>query len=432
MKISIIAQTKECEPCSWSDMNKNAMEFAGKNAGICYMPDDYTSEGINDTEACLKRAKFNIKSGHYSVFEHYHITFLMEDIPKIMAMILNSTRLYNTSEKSARYTKMKPETELEAELYDKWCRKFTKILLEKHPELTDNEMNKLAQENARYLISVFTPTTMSFTVPYSRAILLIDWLKDLNVWLYRFKELTFKTNSSNAMYSTTISERLMIVIGEFIHNFSKVLGVNQSNLPLTDHKKMGITLFNAYNMSEGSHAYYALDTIKELDHYGSVYYTKYFASLACVAQLQRHRTINYNIRFINMGGSFCYTPNIIFDDAELSAEWESDFDKLISANILPQGQMVSVEESGNFLDFYAKCKERLCTRAQIEIRENTVETAKRFLGVQFKYSDLVKDMFYYDEDDDSYKVRPRCQFNNYTCKEPCKRYCKDCLYSLDI
>ena len=233
------------------------------------------------------------------------------------------------------------------------------------------------------------------------------------------------------MYSNTISEKLISVIEEFINKFSETLEVDQNNLPLVDHKKMGITLFNDYNMSVGS-CCYNLNKTDEQEHYGSVYYTKYFASLACVAQLQRHRTINYNIRFINMAGSFCYIPNIIFGDIELSTEWEKDFDKLISANILPQGQMVSVEESGNFLDFYAKCKERLCTRAQIEIRENTVETAKRFLGVQFMYSDLVEDMFYYDEDEDSYKVRPRCQFNGYTCKEPCKRYCKDCLYSLDI
>ena len=430
MEIRIIAQTKDCESFSLTNMNKDAMEFAGKNAGICYMPDDYTSEGINDTDACLKRAKFNIKSGHYSVFEHYHITFLMEDIPKMMAMILNSTRLYNTSEKSARYTKMKPETELEEELYNKWCKKFTDILLEKHPELTGNEITKLAQENARYLISVFTPTTMSFTVPYSRAILLIDWLKDFKIWPYKFSDTIFSTNN-NHIYSSIISKKLISVIEEFIDKFSEALEVDQNNLPLTDHKKMGITLFSGYNMSVGS-CCYKLNKIDEQEHYGSVYYTKYFASLACVAQLQRHRTINYNISFIDMTSSFCYIPNIIFDDVELSTEWEKDFDKLINANILPQGQMVSVEESGNFLDFYAKCKERLCTRAQIEIRENTVETAKRFLGVQFKYSDLVEDMFYYDEDEDCYKVRPRCQFNNYTCKEPCKRYCKDCLYSLDI
>jgi len=94
--------------------------------------------------------------------------------------------------------------------------------------------------------------------------------------------------------------------------------------------------------------------------------------------------------------------------------------------------MVNVVETGHFLDFYAKCKERLCTRAQLEVRENTRETLALFLGHPFTYSNLVEDMFYYDKDTDSYKVKPRCQFAGYTCKEPCKRYCKDCLYSLDI
>ena len=91
MKITVIAKTCETNNKTYDNINDAATIFAGKNAGICYMPNDYTSDGINDEESCLKRAKFNIKSGHYSVYEHYHITFLLEEIPKMISLLDGET-----------------------------------------------------------------------------------------------------------------------------------------------------------------------------------------------------------------------------------------------------------------------------------------------------------------------------------------------------
>ena len=434
MKITVIAKTCETNNKTYDNINDAATIFAGKNAGICYMPNDYTSDGINDEESCLKRAKFNIKSGHYSVYEHYHITFLLEEIPKMMAMILNSTGLYNTSEKSARYTRMRPGTVIEEVLYNKWNDKFKSIITDKHPELTEVEVSKLAQENARYLLSVFTPTTMSFTVPYNRALLLIDWLKDFKLWVNTFSD-RWICEGRHPEYSKGISNKLIVSIDDFLDKFSKALDLESiDDAPLTDHKKMGITLFHNYNMSTGTDVFIH-EAPEEMcgEYFNIIYSTTYSVSLACLAQLQRHRTIHYNIEFPNDCGEVpCYIPDIIFPNETLTDEWVEDFNNLLKTNILPQGYMVNVVETGHFLDFYAKCKERLCTRAQLEVRENTRETLELFLGHPFTYSNLVEDMFYYDKDTDSYKVKPRCQFTGYTCKEPCKRYCKDCLYSLDI
>ena len=97
-------------------IQKESRVIAGKAAGICYMPDDYLSEGIQNEQKCYDRSKMNAKSGHYSVYEHVLINFIIEDCPKIIAMILNSMGLYATSEKSARYTKMNPESTLEMDL----------------------------------------------------------------------------------------------------------------------------------------------------------------------------------------------------------------------------------------------------------------------------------------------------------------------------
>ena len=119
-KVTIVARTIERDGDDFSAANnslaflgsylrKDSMVFSGKAAGICYMPDDYLSNGIQNDETALKRALGNAKSGHYSVFEHSHISFLIETT-KAMAMVLNSTKLYTTSEKSARYTKMRNGT----------------------------------------------------------------------------------------------------------------------------------------------------------------------------------------------------------------------------------------------------------------------------------------------------------------------------------
>ena len=99
--------------CSSPDRIEHDMTLlGGKMAGICYMPDDYLSEGIQNEEKSLKRAAGNKKSGHYSVFEHGSISFILET-NKMMAMILNSLGVYSTSEKSGRYTVMKASSELE-------------------------------------------------------------------------------------------------------------------------------------------------------------------------------------------------------------------------------------------------------------------------------------------------------------------------------
>ena len=114
MKINIIASTK----VGYELPKEEAVNFSGKSAGICYLPDTLDvlfNEPIEKTE---KRAQMNIQSGHHSVFGHATYNLSLEGIPKILAMILNNEKVYNTSEKSARYTVMQTSDE-EQVLYDK-------------------------------------------------------------------------------------------------------------------------------------------------------------------------------------------------------------------------------------------------------------------------------------------------------------------------
>lgn len=102
------------------------------------------------------------------MFGHPTYNLSLEGIPKILAMILNNEKMYNTSEKSARYTKMQPSKE-EKELYEKWIEIYKDCISQKYPKIDEKRVQKLAQENARYLISVFTPATvMEYTVNFGQ------------------------------------------------------------------------------------------------------------------------------------------------------------------------------------------------------------------------------------------------------------------------
>jgi thiaminase len=102
----------------------------------------------------------------------------LEGIPKILAMILNNEKVYNTSEKSARYTKMNPSKE-EKELYEKWINIYKEKISVEYPKIDEKRVEKLAQENARYLISIFTPATiMGYTVNFCQLNYIVHWFED--------------------------------------------------------------------------------------------------------------------------------------------------------------------------------------------------------------------------------------------------------------
>ena len=159
MRVEIAASTK----VGYEIPTDDALMFSGTVAGICYLPDTIESLRGEPEERTISRYKGNLASMHHSVFSHVTYNLLLTNVPKILAMVLNNEKLYTTSEKSARYTQMAPSAE-ERELYEKWIGLFQRRVIEEYG-FKEKYALKLAQENARYLISVFTPaTTMMYTV----------------------------------------------------------------------------------------------------------------------------------------------------------------------------------------------------------------------------------------------------------------------------
>ena len=369
MRIKVIASTK----VDYVLPKEEAVSFSGKSAGICYLPETVETLFNEAPERTERRAKGNIESGHHSVFGHPTYNLCFEGIPKILAMILNNEKMYNTSEKSARYTHMEPSPE-EKELYEKWIEIFKEQIQQKYPNFDEKRATKLAQENARYLISVFTPATiMEYTVNFGQLNYIINWSKD---YIKNAREDKF-------------SERLKESLSEFLKAMPdlEVEGLNSRI------KGRSFSLFAQRKTRQ--------------EEFGENYSTNYLASFAELAQAQRHRTLYYEMSLLDKPKY--YIPPVI-KGTELEEKWIRDITSL--EDFVPQGMLVQVNERGTIENFVVKCMERLCGAAQLEIMEQTKETMTKYLRAVKDRPELYNYLL-------PYSKGARCTFPGWKCNSPC-------------
>ena len=369
MEIKVIASTK----VGYVMPKDEAVDFSGKSAGICYLPDTVETLFAEAPEKTQRRADGNIKSGHHSVFGHPTYNLCLEGIPKILAMILNNEKIYNTSEKSARYTHMEPSPQ-EKELYEKWIEIFKEQILTQYPKFEDKRALKLAQENARYLISVFTPATvMEYTVNFGQLNYIINWAKD---YIKNAEENTF-------------SIKLKETFKEFLAAMPdlEIEGLDSRN------KNRNFSLFaQRKNRNE---------------EFGENYSVTYLASFAQLAQAQRHRTLSYEITLLDEPKY--YVPPIIAG-TNLEKEWLKDISSL--NEFFPQGMLVQVNERGTIENFVLKCMERLCGFSQLEIMQETKNIMNKYLEATKDKPELYQYLL-------PYSRGARCTFPGWKCESPC-------------
>lgn len=369
MKIKVFSSTK----AGYVLPKEEALMLSGQNSGICYLPvtlEKLFSEPKKDTE---RRINGNIEAGHHSVFGHATYTLILEGIPKILAMILNNEKMYNTSEKSARFTKMQPSEEEKA-LYEKWLEIYKEQISKKYPMFDERNLRKKAQENARYLISVFTPATvMSYTVNFGQLNYIINWAKD-----YISEE-----------PDTAFSIKLKEVLKDFLKALPdlEVEGLNSK----MKHRKFSLFASRKERKEE----------------FGENYCTTYLATFSQLAQAQRHRTISYEMTLLDTPQY--YIPPII-RGTELEEEWLKDISSL--KEFFPQGMLIQVNERGTIENFVLKCTERLCGEAQLEIMEQTNITMNKYLESVKNDSELYNYLL-------PYSKGARCTFPGWKCNKPC-------------
>lgn len=378
MQIKVLASTK----VGYKMSKEEAIDFSGKSAGICYLPDTLDVLFNEDSSKTEKRAKGTLASGHHSVFGHVTYNLALEGIPKILAMILNNEKIYNTSEKSARYTKMEP-SEKEKVLYEKWIEIFKNEIQSKYSNIDEKKAKKLAQENARYLISVFTPATiMEYTVSFGQLNYIAHWFE----------------NFVKTAEDTEFNKKLKKVFIEFNEKISDLI-VPELN---SDIKGRTFSLFA---------------TRARKEEFGENYCINYVGTFAQLAQAQRHRTTYCEISFMDKPQYF--VPPII-KESKLEDEWIKDISSL--ENEFPQGLLLNINERGTVENFVMKCQERLCGAAQLEI---AIQTKKNL----DKYVNSVKE----NGDEEIYKYLlpytkgARCTFPKWHCNSPCLWGAKNAL-----
>ena len=374
MKIKIVATTSTNEN-NFEDQNK-FNKFSGKVAGICYMPGSFEDLMSEKEEKTMKRANSTKENGHHSVFDHEYISLYLENIPKLLAMMLNNEKVYTTSEKSARYTIMKNSTPLEKELYSKWHTIFVEEITKKYggtsPFFDERRIKKLAQENARYFLSILTPTSMVYTASYRQLNYLCGWMKNLE-------------NSNDQLIKSLKPQADAFV------SFLKEQNLIDENL--FDNKGREFSLFAKRDRQE---------------FFDECYSVNYTGSYASFAQAQRHRTIKYEIKQI-VPPEY-YVPELIKNNQELKTMWLMDMQKV--AHLHPQAELVSINERGTPEDFILKTKERLCSCAQLEIMRQTDNILDRYYNETNNQD--VKDYL------ENYRGGARCVNSNFKCQTPCK------------
>ena len=371
MKIKVIASTK----VGYEMPKEEALNFSGKSAGICYLPDTLETLFNEPIEKTERRANMTLKSGHHSVFNHPTYNLSLEGIPKILAMILNNEKMYNTSEKSARYTKMEP-SEAEKVLYEKWIEIYKEEIAKAYPKIEEKRVQKLAQENARYLISVFTPATvMEYTVNFGQ----------LN-YIAHFCQNFIDDETKISGFDVKLKE----VFKEFLEALPdvKVDGLD------ADAKGRKLSFFATRKNRK--------------EEFGENYSTTYLASFAELAQAQRHRTLNYEVTLLDEPKF--YVPPII-RGTELEEQWLKDISSL--EEYYPQGMLLQINERGTVENFVLKCTERICGAAQLEIMEQTIDTMNKYLEAT---KDTNEEVYNYLL---PYSKGARCTFPGFKCTQPC-------------
>ena len=372
MKIEVIASTNPGVQVSKQELDN----FCGHVGGVCYMSGSFQDLLLEEQDKTERRINRTKNDKHHSVFEHGYISLYLDNIPKLMAMVLNNEKAYVTSEKSARYKKMSV-SEKEQYYYDKWYEIFLNEIAttyaDKSKFFTKSRQEQLAQENARYMISSMTNTSMVYTVSY----------RQLNYLCNMFSKEIKKNDSKYTMLKPYFADFVLFV---------KNMGYYDSALA-DDGKNKELSLISDVDRKEV---------------FADVYSTNYLGTLAQLAQAQRHRTIDYEVDLSENKG--VYVPKILLDNENLVNDWIQDMKSL--EDLMPQGLLYKINERSTIEKFIMKMKERCCACAQKEIDDQTRKTLN-------KYLDNVQDDARLYTSLEQYSHGARCTFPDYKCSSPC-------------
>lgn len=424
MEMNIVTATREVE--HGERINLEDLEIiAGKNAGISQIRDTYYNSPVSDSSRALPRFKATALSGHTSVSNHAKVEVVFDGASRLMAMIMNNLRYYDTTERSGRFTEMVGNTQDQCELYDKWNNIFKERILEIYPDFNDEflrmqlgqggfirvsvkngelvtfpnvdgvdedylhraaecldkarnmqslPVNTRSQENARYILSIFTKsTTFGYTTSIDQWNFIYDWCERyINQFHLLSKDDCWYRRSGDTMRKATWFEC------QILDDLFELRDFIRDNLyipELRDHKKRCFNLLtNLFEDGEDGDMNY-FDFHDDV-HLGMAYSVTYEASFILLSHLHRHRTLKYMAKLPSPDKMHFFVPPFI-RDTPLEKEWLDDMRSV--AEYYPQGTLVEVLEVGSLDDFALKATERFCGCAMWETMNNVREVAMAFV-----------------------------------------------------
>ncbi len=417
---------------------KGALISVGVKAAICYkeaingvlVSPDMVRNSESDA-VLLNRGINTLRDEHTTPSEHQMISLEITGAPKILLMVLNNEKQYTADERSLRYTKVEENvniTKREVELYNKWVEKLEGIILDKYldfylkfsknEKMARSTIHKLAAENARYMVSVFTPTTTTYTVPFIQINKLISYMKKVidnpldkleemlvpyfKEFISKCEELNIVITNKNLYDAIKDDEEIFELVSK--RHPSIIDNKDNTDLYYKNSKGVDLSLFAKRNPFSG---------INMENEYGvNISYNNY-ESFACLAQEQRHRTIDCEMLIPDE--FMCYVPPILEGESKLKEEWICDMKSI--KDLFPQGQLIKVNRCAsvrNILKFVSQ--ERACEKAQLEIQR--VYTNDIIPDIYNSLIESKKDCL--ADKVNPYVKKLRCQYPNYRCPAPCK------------
>lgn len=433
---------------------KKALYEAGVRAAVCVAKSNedslVTTEDIrnNNSEANLiRRGMSTILQAHTTPSEQESVGLEITGISRRLCLILNNEKEYAADELSLRYTKAKESeynTGTEIEMYHKWLKIFTDILTKDYwnyfrsQTKTDNGAMKIirekAQENARNFLGLATRTSITYTVPFAQ----------INKIAYMMERVinkpldTFESSCVPEMqeFLAALKAKKVLLTKNDIYemvtndkNLEEEIKLRGKNIPYLTYqgdnslffqntKDVDLSIFAKRNK------WSTIDYPSEVTT-SNISYNNY-QSLACLAQNQRHRTIDLEMKMPELDEEVDFTiPMFLNNYPNLVSAYLKDISRLI--DIYPLGMKVKVNMNATYANlFNYVSKERCCYRAQTEIANMyTLEIIpyiyNELLRKADNNTDLYTKAYYYQK---AYEIKKylhkyRCGFADYTCTSPC-------------
>lgn len=450
MNLRVSAVTKAQDGITEKDMEQLKIH-CGINAGISQCRETFLDGNVQDEEKARKRFDFTVKRGHMSIADHAMVEVVFEKASRMMAMVMNSLRFHATTEKSGRYTEMEGNDAGQCALYDKWNAIFKARVLELYPDYNDAFLEKQlaargfpcmvkngrpdreaeglekamseilampnlpsntrSQENARYVLSIFTKSTaFGYTTSLAQWNYIYDWCMK---YIVQFTEeaggelLRVLWDGLDKRRATGFEKNLYADLKELAAFIKENLYVEH----LRDHKKRCFSMLT--NIAEIRHPMFYYDKDED-DHLGFSYSQSYEGSFILLSHLHRHRTIQYWMH-LEEGAGF-YVPQMIRGRKE-EKEWLSDLEGI--RHLYPQGMLVRITEAGTLDNFVLKATERLCGCAMLETMENVRDLAMKFACHAKENGSSVERQYvsmFYDFEEDKLKTKDKITDG---CREGC-------------